>query len=48
MRVATTLTALTSVASSMLILRQESNETSSTPNVVASQYDGCVQLYDDV
>jgi hypothetical protein len=40
MRVATTLTALTSVASGMILPRQESNESTSTPNVVASQYDG--------
>ncbi|KAF2832493.1 Calycin-like protein [Ophiobolus disseminans] len=40
MRVATTITALTSVASSMIIPRQESSGSTSTPNVVASQYDG--------
>ncbi|KAH7082619.1 Calycin-like protein [Paraphoma chrysanthemicola] len=40
MRVTTTLTALTSVASGMILPRQESNESTSTPNVVASQYDG--------
>ncbi|KAF1917637.1 Calycin-like protein [Ampelomyces quisqualis] len=40
MRVAATINVLTSIASGMILPRQESNETSSTPNVVASQYDG--------
>ncbi|EAT86760.1 hypothetical protein HBH56_152810 [Parastagonospora nodorum] len=40
MRVAITLAALTSVASSIILPRQESNDTSSAPVVVASQYDG--------
>ena len=44
MRVAITLAALTSVASSIILPRQESNDTSSAPVVVASQYDGYVKV----
>jgi hypothetical protein len=42
MRVVITLAALTSVAAGMIASRSESNDTTSTPNVVASQYDGYV------
>jgi hypothetical protein len=40
MRVAITLAGLTSVVSGLVLPRQEANGTTSTPNVVASQYDG--------
>jgi hypothetical protein len=42
LRVATSLAGLTSVVSGFILPRQAANETTNTPNVVASQYDGYV------
>lgn len=47
MRVQATITALTSVASGLLMPRQ-SNQTATTPNVAAAQYDGYVKCHDYV